>query len=179
MAVVSRPLKTERAPSWRQRVFRFTPLVTVVTYVLAILAIAVLVQHAIVWGQRRIDDLRYGFPRSVQISDFIGNSKEQGTPTQIIALNMYGQVSVLVLPGGDVNSIQVLQGPYLVGRDGPYEAPLPALRDITGDGQADLLVTVRGEVIVYVNEHGTFRLITPEERAALAGLENGEPGRTD
>lgn len=175
MAVVSRPLKSARAASRARRIFGFGPLATVVTYIVAILAIALLVQQAIIWGQRRIDDVRYGFPRRAHVAGFIGHADEQGTPTHIFTLNIDGQVSALVLPGGNTDNVQVLAGPYLVGQDGPYAVPLPALQDVNEDGQADLLITLRGEIIVYLNEGGTFRLITPEERAGLVGLGSGEP----
>jgi hypothetical protein len=51
-----------------------------------------------------------------------------------------------------------------VGADNRYVVPRPALADLTGDGRADLLVTVRGETLVYVQEGDGFRLVTPEER---------------
>jgi hypothetical protein len=94
-------------------------------------------------------------------------------PTHIIALNMSGQIKVLVLPGGDTDAMQVLTGPYLVGHDAPYETAMPALQDLDGDGHVDLLVTVRGESIVYLNKDGQFRLITPEERTELLGESTG------
>lgn len=165
MAVVSRPLDGKRESRFRL----FMPLLTAVVYVLALVALVVLVQQAMVWGQRRIDDLRYGFPRAVHMQSVVGAHDEQGTPTHFIALNLHGQVSVLVLPGGDASQVQTLPGPYLVGRDGPYEAPLMALEDVNGDGWLDLLVTLRGEVIVYINEDGMFRIISPEERMRLEG----------
>lgn len=174
MAVVSRPLERER-PTRARRFLNFTSLVTVVTYLLAFVAIAVVTQQVLGWSQRRLDDLRYGFPRSVHISGIIRPEDVNGPPTHIITLNMDGQVSTLVLPGGNTGSIQVLDGPYLVGQDGPYTVPVPSLEDINGDGQADLLVTIRGEAIVYINENGTLRIITPEERAELVGSGRSTP----
>jgi len=174
MAVASRPLERGRSTQVRRTV-RFTSLLTLVTYLLAFLAIVVVLQQAMVWGQRRLDDLRYGFPRSAHTSGIIRPEDAMGAPTQIITLNIDGQVSTLVLPGGDAAGVQVLEGPYLVGRDGPYAVPHPTLQDINGDGQVDLLVMIRGEAIVYMNEQGTLRIITPEERAALMGAAQGEP----
>ncbi len=174
MAVVSRPFERGRSTQARRTV-RFTSLLTLVTYLLAFLAIAVVLQQAMVWGQRWLDDLRYGFPRSAQISGIIRPEDATGTLSQIITLNIDGQVSTLVLPGGDATSVQVLEGPYLVGRNGPYAVPQPTLQDINGDGQGDLLVMIRGEAIVYINEQGILRIITPEERAALVGAAQNEP----
>ncbi len=173
MAVVSRPFKPDRAPDRPRRMFRFMPLLTAVTYVLALLAIVVLAQRAMTWGQRWLDDVRYGFPRSARISGIVAPGDVDGLPTQIIALNMYGQVSILVLPGSDATQVQVLEGPYLFGRDGAYAVARPTLYDVNGNGQADLLVTIRGEAIVYLNDNGTLRLMTPEERAELVGSGRG------
>lgn len=174
MAVVSRPFKPDRAPGSARRMFGFMPLLTAVTYGLALLAMVVLAQRAIEWGQRRLDDVRYGFPRSAHISGIIAPDDVNGLPTHIIALNMYGQVSILVLPGGDAAQVQVLEGPYLVGWDRAYVVARPRLYDINGNGQADLLVIIRGEAIVYINDNGTLRLMTPEERAELVGSGRGE-----
>src|SRR5574341_1118301 len=53
---------------------------------------------------------------------------------------------------------RTLAGPYLVGADGPYVVPYLSLADVNGDGHADLLLLVREEVVVYINEHGTLIL---------------------
>jgi hypothetical protein len=95
-----------------------------------------------------------------------------GEPTHLMALNLRGQVSIFEIPGGDPGKLQVLPGPYLVGADASYVVPQLSLQDMNGDGQPDLLLQVRGEVVIYVNENGRFRLITPAERARLVA-----PGR--
>ena len=81
----------------------------------------------------------------------------------------------IVLPGGDPTKTSVLAGAYLVGADGSYVVPHLALEDVNGDGSADLLLQVRDEVVVYLNENGTFRLITSAERARL--VPSGMQGR--
>jgi hypothetical protein len=127
-----------------------------------------LITPVIGWGQRRLDDLRYGFPRTTQIDGFVGHGEQGGAPTHLIALNLHRQVSILELPGGDIGKVQVLAGPYLVGADGENVTPHLSLQDIDGDGLVDLLLQVREEIVVYINDNGSFRLITPAERARLA-----------
>ena len=117
--------------------------------------------------KKAFPDLRYGFPRSTQLDGFVGHSEESGEPTHLIALNLRGQISILEIPGGDAAKVRALAGPYLVGADGQYVVPHLSLADADGDGQADLLLQVREELIVYMNDNGTFRLITPAERARL------------
>ena len=172
MAVDSRPIKTSRrialpggvrlAPSWRT---------TALVYLLLLILGYLLITPVIGWGQRRLDDLRYGFPRTTQLDGFVGHGEEGGTPTHLFALNLRRQVSILEIPGGDTGQVRVLAGPYLVGADGEYVTPHLSLEDMNGDGQADLLLQVREEIVVYINDNGSFRLITPAERALLAPQE--------
>ena len=176
MAVVSRPMKSRRTAlpggvwstlsSWWA---------TALTYILMLALGAILLTATITWSQRRLDDLRYGFPRTTQIDGFVGHNETGGTPTHLIAINLDRQISVLELPGGDPSKVQVLTGPYLFGADGEYAVPQLSLEDLTQDGSPDLLLQIRGEVVVYVNENGSFRLITPAERAQLVAPEAHGP----
>jgi len=158
MAITSRELPgtTRTTP--------LTPLLTAVTYALALLALTVLLQYALTWSRHRIDDVRYGMPRRVHLTGQALPADTPTAPTHVITLNSDGQISILVLPGSDAGRVQVLAGPYLVGLDNRYAVPRPAFADLTGDGRADLLVTVRGETLVYVQEGDGFRFLTPEER---------------
>jgi hypothetical protein len=141
---------------------------TALAYLLLLVLGYLLLTPVVTWGQRRLDDLRYSFPRTTQLDGFIGHGEESGDPTHLMALNLRGQISILEFPGGDPAQSRALAGPYLVGADGPYVVPYLSLADVNGDGQADLLLQVREEVVVYINENGTFRLITPAERTRLA-----------
>jgi hypothetical protein len=164
MAVTSTTIEP-RAPDWRR--VSPTSLLTAMVSALALLALVVLTQHGIAWTQARLDDLRYGTPRTVQLVGAVGGGDSDVAPTRFIGLNLDGQVSILVIPAGDTSRLAALQGPYVIGRDGPQVVPHLKLADATGDGQADLLLTVRGETVIYVNHEGVFALITPEERARL------------
>lgn len=169
MAVVSRPLDQSRRVSPIERLRQTLPFVwmTVVAYALLLVLGYLLLSPVISWGQRQLDDIRYGFPRTTFATGFVGHGEQGGAPTQFLALNLHGQVSVLELPGGDASEVRVIPGPYLVGADGQYVVPQVELADLTGDGHVDLLLYVRDEIVVYVNEQGSFRIVTPAERAAL------------
>lgn len=170
MAVVSRPMKQSRRIalpggvrsalwSWRS---------TALVYLLLLVLGYVLLTPVFAWGQRRIDDLRYGVPRMTQIDGYVGHHETSGAPTHLVAFNLRRQISVLELPGGDPAQVRVLAGPYLVGADGENVVPHLALQDVNGDGAADLVLRLRDEVVLYINDKDTFRLITPAERAQLA-----------
>ncbi len=143
-------------------------LLRLMTYGLVLLAIGLAVQQGMELGQRKLDDIRYGYPRSVRLLGYVGHGDERYLPTVLETLNLHGQISIIVIPGGDVHALQVLEGPYIVGDDGPYAVAYPELHDVNGDGHVDLIVTVRNEALVYINENGKFRTMTMEERATLA-----------
>jgi hypothetical protein len=168
VAAVAQPLQTapHSVPPGRERQARSSWRMTALAYLLVLGYL--LLTPVVTWGLRRLDDLRYSFPRTTQLDGFVGHGEEGGEPTHLLALNLRGQVSILEFPGGDPMKTRVLTGPYVVGADGPSGVPYLALQDVNGDMQADLLLQVREEVVVYVNENGTFRLITPVERARLA-----------
>jgi hypothetical protein len=61
----------------------------------------------------------------------------------------------------------VIPGPLLVGRDSAYVVPHIALRDMNDDGHVDLLLTLRGETVVYLNHEGAFQSPDPAELVQL------------
>jgi hypothetical protein len=167
MAVISRPTRNSRrvALPGEMRQALSSWWAAALTYLLLLVLGYLLLTPVFAWGQRRLDDVRYGFPRTTQLSGHVGHDEAGGDPSHLIALNLRGQVSILELPGGDPAKTRAIVGPYLVGADGAYVVPHLSLEDVNGDGQPDLLLQVREEIVVYINEHGTFRLMTPAERA--------------
>lgn len=138
------------------------------TFILAATAIYILVGAAVQWGQVRLDDLRYGRPRTSHLEGYVGHGDEAlGRPTRLIGLNLDRQVVVLELPGGDATQVRSLAGPYLFGADEDLTPVLLSLGDADGDGVDDLMVSVRNEQIVYLNRDGGFRLPTPEEQQQI------------
>lgn len=166
MAVTTRPLKPARASA--QVGHRLPWMLQGSIYVIALVTFALVLSRGIEWSRRTLDDLRYGMPRTVHLTGVVGGGDTAATPTRFIGLNLDGHVSVLVAPAGDTSRMAFLPGPYVIGNDGRTAVPLLSLADLTGDGAPDLLLTIRGEMIVYVNHDGTFALFTPEERARLA-----------
>jgi hypothetical protein len=73
--------------------------VTLLAYALALLALLVLVQNALQWSQRRLDDLRYGFPKTTSLDAFVGHGEAQGLSTHLRAVNLHGQIVVVEFPG--------------------------------------------------------------------------------
>jgi hypothetical protein len=112
----------------------------------------------------RLDDLRYGRPRTTHLTAFVGHGDGDGVPTSLMAVNLNRRITIVEIPGGDPAKIRTIPGPYLVGRDEELTAATMRLIDVTGDGHLDLLLRVKSEELVYINDRGEFRLMTRAER---------------
>lgn len=168
MAVTSKTLRSTQGPSSRTQVMPPVRLVLYgVSLLLVTVAVAVLVNLAAQRLRVAVDDLRYGRPRTTQLTGYVEHGEAAGQPTHLMALNLNRQVAIIELPGGDASKARTIMGPYLFGANEDLTPVHLALQDMDGDGVADLLVEVRQEQIVYLNREGAFRLPTAEEQARL------------
>ncbi len=125
------------------------------------------VSAAVEWTQVKLDDLQYGRPRTFQMDAYVGHGEAAGAPTHFVAMNLNRRVTVLELPGGDSTKTTTIVGPYLFGQGEDLTPVQAAAQDVNGDGKPDLVVSVKNEQLIYLNDGTSFKLITPEERAAL------------
>lgn len=169
MAVTDKDISAERTQQRALGLPRgMTAAAYAVTALLALLAIYVLIGALIDWGQVRLDDLRYGRPRTMHLSGTVGHGEDlTGQPSRFIAMNLDRQVVVLELPGGDASQVRSLPGPYLFGAGEDLTPVLIGLRDVDADGYNDLIIDARHEQVIYLNRDGTFRLPTPAEQQQL------------
>lgn len=175
MAVRSQEMRSASARSNTQRTrpFSVTPATSlhsvayIVTIALALIAIYGVMGNVFTWVTTRIDDVRYGTPRTFQMDAVVGHEDGPNNPTHLIAMNLNQQVVVIEIPGGDPSKIRTLTGPYLFGATESKTPVLMRLADLNRDGTKDLIVTAKSEEIVYLNRDGQFHLITPEERAQI------------
>lgn len=137
------------------------------TIALCLLTLALVSNSLIAWGQIKLDDIRYGQPRTTHLSAFVGHNDGEGLATQFIAVNLNRRVTIFEIPGGDVSKTRTLTGPYLFGANEDLTPIGLHLEYINDDKKVDLVVSVKNEEIIYINEQGNFRLITPEEREAF------------
>lgn len=134
---------------------------------LTLLAAYAAISTAVDWTETRLNDLQYGRPRTAQIDAFVGHNEADGVPTHFVALNLNRRVTVLEMPGGDSTKASAIVGPYLFGSGEDLTPVQVATQDVNSDGKPDLVVSVKNEQLVYLNDGTSFRLMTPEERAAL------------
>jgi hypothetical protein len=134
---------------------------------LCALAVYASVSAAVEWAQVKLDDFQYGRPRTTQLDAFVGHGESEGVPTHFIALNLNRRVTLIELPGGDSARATTIVGPYLFG-EGEDLTPVQAtVQDLNGDSRPDLIVSIKNEQLIYLNDGGAFKLMTPEERSAL------------
>lgn len=106
---------------------------------------------AINWGQVKLDDIRYGYPRTYQTDGFIGYREQNGIPTHFTIINAHRQILILIVPGGDPGRVSVIKGPYLFGPGQEFSPATLDFADLNNDGFPDLRLHVAGQTIVYLN----------------------------
>lgn len=134
---------------------------------LAVLALYVIVSAAIAWTQTKLDDFQYGRPRTSQMDAYVGHSESEGNPSHFIAMNLNRRVTILELPGGDSTKAATIVGPYLFGQGEDLTPVQIDAKDLNGDGKPDLVVSVKSEQLLYLNDGAAFKLATPDEQAAI------------
>ena len=147
---------------------RTASLITVPLWLLCAVAALLTANTALAWGRVRLDDLRYGRPRVAVTSFDLNPPEAPGRPTAFVGINLDRQVIVLQTDNNDPTQARLLKGPYLFGAGADLVPVVLSHQDANGDGLQDLLLTLQGEIIVYLNDRGSFRLASPDERAAFA-----------
>ncbi|GAB4117115.1 MAG: hypothetical protein Fur005_35070 [Roseiflexaceae bacterium] len=141
--------------------------VYVITALLALLAIYAIMGHVVTWGRERIDDIRYGTPRTFHMDAAVGHGDSEASPSHFIAMNLDRQVLVIQIPGGDTSQTRTITGPYLVGAGEDKTPVLLSFEDVNRDGTRDMIVNVKNEAIVFLNRDGQFTQMTAEDRAQV------------
>jgi len=148
------------------------------TALLLLLAIVVgyqLLSGVVNWSHVKLDDLRYGYPRSYQTDGFVGFGESNGQPTHFVALNFHKQIEVYIVPGDDPSHVAVIKGPSLFGAADDYAPVTLRLVDVNQDGYPDLVVSVDNQQAVFIDEPklGTFRALAPNERQQAQSVLGG------
>ncbi len=153
MAVMQRELNylpvVRRRPArgWSQATILGTPILIVVT----LCVVYALITTVVSWAQVKLDDIRYGYPRTFQTDGYIGYGEQTGVPTHFVVINAHRQVLILVVPGGDPGHVTVIKGPYLFGPGQEFSPATLDLVDVRHDGYPDLRLHVAGQTLTYPN----------------------------
>jgi len=134
---------------------------------IGLLGLYVAATAAVEWVQVKVDDMQYGRPRTMQVDAYVGHGETEGAPSHFIAMNLNRRVTILEIPGGDSTKANTIVGPYLFGQGEDLTPVQLSALDVNSDGQADLVVSVKDEQMIYLNDGAGFKLMTPEEQAVL------------
>ncbi|HVA91242.1 MAG TPA: hypothetical protein VNL71_15515 [Chloroflexota bacterium] len=119
--------------------------------ILAVFVAYVLINTLVAWGQVKLDDIRYGYPRTSSTDGYMGYREQTGVPTHFIVVNAHRQVLIMIMPGGDPSHVLVIKGPYLFGPGEEFSPATLDLIDSNHDGYPDLRLHVAGQTLVYLN----------------------------
>jgi hypothetical protein len=133
--------------------------------VLIVVLLNLILTPLLAWGRVKLDDLRYGRPRTMQTTAFVGHDETNGQPSHFVAMNLERRVVILHMPGGDASKTRTITGPYLFGAGEDLTPVLLRFEDVNADKRLDMLVNVKQEEMVYINDQAdnSFRLATAEE----------------
>jgi hypothetical protein len=116
------------------------------------------------WGTNEYHTIVYGYPRTYQIDAVVGHQDSVSSPSHFLALNFHGQIQVIEFPGGDATHARIFFGPQLLGPDSDLGPVTLRFVDLNGDGKPDMVIEVQGNQIVFLNDHGSFRPLRPDEQ---------------
>ncbi len=110
------------------------------------------------WWMLHQADATYGRPRTAQYDVVVGHSDSPTHQTHLIAMNFHARVVIIEIPGGDSAKAKIYEGPHLYGPDADLYPVTLQFQDVDGDGKTDMIVTVQGTQIIYLNQNGQFVL---------------------
>ncbi len=150
---------TDDLPRQRHPKRRVHPLLYLGIGMLAMLALWSILLSAIAWYNTQMDDIHYGRPRTFQFDAVVHHNNDSIlTPTHLIVINLNRKVEVIEQPAGDSSHMQVYIAATLI-EDGSELFPVTAyIKDVTGDGLPDIVLTVKGAHFVLINTGTRFRL---------------------
>lgn len=157
-----RPVRT----SWLGR-GRAHPLLYLGLGMLFMLILWTLVMGVAGWAGNTLDTLRYGYPRTYQVDQFVGHNEANGIASHFIAINLHGRIEIIEFPGGDASHAHVYEGPQLYTTNADLVPVTLKFEDLNGDHQPDMLVCFQGSQIVYINSNGQFAALQESERTQV------------
>lgn len=188
MAVTSRNLRTNKPERWQsrrvirvpqpsrsrsQRTVAVQPVsqhnvwLNRILWGLVVVLLSLVVGTLNGWVGTKINDIRYGRPRVSHLAATVGHEGAQGLATEFVAINLNRRVVVLEFPGGDASNVRTIVGPYLFGAGEDLTPITLNTLDVNQDTLPDLLVNIKNEQLVYINQPDGFRMITAAEQGSL------------
>jgi hypothetical protein len=153
-----------QAGTQRSSRLRAHPLLFLGLGMLAMLILWQFLTAGINWWNDTMDYLHYGYPRTSQTDAVVGHNDSANNPSHFIATNLHGRIEIIEFPGGDGSHARIYLGPQLFGPDADEAAVTLKFVDVNGGHQPDMLVFFQSSWIVFINDQGSFRAPTAQER---------------
>jgi hypothetical protein len=107
--------------------------------------------HVMAWWNDHQLDSTYGYPRTYQVNEVVGDGDSAKHPTHFIFLNLNGRIEIVEIPP-DASHSRIYSGPTLYS-DSADQTPVTAdFADVNGDGKVDMTVHIGDQSIVYLND---------------------------
>lgn len=125
------------------------------------------------WGLARLDDLKYGNPRTYQTNAVVGHGSDSvDHPSHFIAVNLNRQAIIVEFPAGNPAGAESYIVPYqILGPGGDLTPITVEFRDVTNDGKPDMIVHIhiqpQDQTFVFVNDGKKFRPPTNKDNIHL------------
>lgn len=143
---------------------RAHPLLLLGLGMLAMLILWTLLNAGLNWWNNTMDYIHYGYPRTYQTDALVGHSDSVNNPSHFLATNLHGHIEIIEFPGGDGTHARIYLGPQLFGPDADSAPVTLQFADVNADHKPDMLVFFQSSWIVLINDQGSFRTPTPQER---------------
>jgi hypothetical protein len=163
------------APARAEKVVEARAVMLIAGAAVLLVTLYAVISAAVEWTQVKLNDLQYGRPRTMQMDAYVGHSEAEGVPSHFVAMNLNRRVTILEMPGGDSSKVNTIVGPYLFGQGEDLTPVTLNSTDLNTDGRADLIVSVKNEQLLYLNDGATFKLATTEERLAIEKAQMQQP----
>jgi hypothetical protein len=84
------------------------------------------------------------------------NHDSVARPSYFEFINLQGRVLIIELPAGDPAKAMIYTGPQILGQSAYNQQITGEFRDINGDGRIDLIVSIGGQQITFLNNGTKF-----------------------
>lgn len=102
------------------------------------------------------DDSTYGNPRTYQTDAVVGHNDSALHPSHFIFENLNGHVLIIEICGGDPSHDFIYSGPQIYDVNASLVPVTGKFEDINHDGRPDMVVSVNGQTIVFLNNGTKF-----------------------
>lgn len=158
------PRTTAQPAAQRSTGFRTHPVLLLALGMFVMLVLWTLLTAGMNWWNDTMDYMHYGYPRTFQTDAVVGHNDSASNKSHFLAMNLHGHIEIIEFPGGDASHARIYLGPQLFGADADKAPVTLKFIDINGDHQPDMLVFFQSSWIVLINDQGSFRPPTAQER---------------